>query len=97
MKKDDAKRCVGPGWATLIDELFDRMPDGASVFSVKEKYGGLRIDGIGTSDLEIELGERSQTICEECGEPGEVRNLNWIRTLCDEHYESRRGLGGSVA
>ena len=78
MTREEAKRCVGPGWAKLIDELFDRMPEGAEVFSIKEKFGGLRIDGIGTDDLEIELEERSHKICEECGEPGELRDLSWI-------------------
>ena len=30
----------------------------------------------------------SYTICEECGKPGIVRkDLPWIRTLCQEHYE----------
>ena len=73
------------------------MPKDASVFSVKEKFGGLRIDGIGTSDLEIELEERSQKICEECGQTGEIRDLNWIRTLCTAHYVERKRLGGSIA
>ena len=68
-----------------------------SVFSIKEKYGGLRIDGIGTDDLEIELEEKSQKICEECGKAGELRDLSWVRTLCTEHYKERRYLGGSIS
>ena len=97
MTKEEAKRCVGAGWGGLIDELFDRLPERARLFSVKEKYGCLRIDGIGTENLESELEERSLKICEECGNDGELRDLNWIRTLCDSHYKSRKYLGGSVS
>jgi len=31
--------------------------------------------------------EESFTICEVCGEPGELRHLRWIQTLCDRHTE----------
>ena len=50
-----------------------------SVFSVKEKFGGLRIDGIGIDDLESELEERSHKICEECGKP-----IAEEYTLCEQ-------------
>lgn len=86
MNKEEAKRCVGKGWANIIDEFYNRMSKDASVFSVKEKFGCLRIDGVGTLDLEMEMEKRSSTICEECGKDGETRDLPWILTLCDEHY-----------
>lgn len=92
MNIEEAKRCVGKGWHGLINELFDRMPEGTNVYSIKEKYGTLRIDCIPGSDLEIELERKSSTICEECGENGETRDLPWIRTLCDGCY--KRTVGG---
>ena len=49
------------------------------------------------TDLEMKVEEMSHTVCEECAKPGETRDLNWIRTLCDEHYQSRKRLGGSIA
>ena len=97
MKIDEAKRCVGPGWSKLLEEFFIRRDPGVQVFGVKEKYGALRIECTPSTDLEEEFEERSTTICEECGQPGELRDLNWIRTLCDEHYASRKFLGGSIS
>lgn len=29
----------------------------------------------------------SYKVCENCGKPGEERNLRWVKTLCDKHYE----------
>lgn len=60
---------------------------------IKEKFGVLRIY---TNDIPeqvyyavqeiIENAEdKSATICEECGQPGELRSDGWLTTLCDEH------------
>lgn len=36
-----------------------------------------------------DISERSQHICEECGEPGELRKFDgWYATCCDLHFES---------
>jgi len=57
LSREDAKMCVGPGWASLIDLLYDRIqvsdthmlqypmccPLFVYVSSVKEKWGTLRI------------------------------------------------------
>ena len=41
------------------------------------------------NELIAEAESNSFTICEKCGEPGELRmeGRSWIRTLCDEHAE----------
>ncbi len=36
-------------------------------------------------DIVIELESATSKKCEECGEPGEMRNNGWIKTLCDKH------------
>ena len=70
------------------------------VDQVKEKYGGLRFyyhlsaqegmpEGFAKKidDVVEKWGDSAETVCEECGKPGKLRNdLGWIQTLCDEHY-----------
>ena len=89
--REIAKRMVGPGWSNLIDEAFDKLekfPD-AYISTIKEKYGTLRIYVYGvdeaTLDFIDEIEERSGTICEVCGEPGELRDGGWIVCRCDKH------------
>jgi hypothetical protein len=59
---------------------------------IKEKFGGLRYyiaEGTDEMWAIVEAAEKeSITTCEECGEPGVLRNLSWIRTLCDKHYNA---------
>jgi hypothetical protein len=60
------------------------------VLQVKEKFGGLRFyvncrrnDAI---DQRIAIAaDESFHTCELCGQPGELREGDWIKTLCDEH------------
>ena len=87
--RDDAKQCVGKGWSTLLDEVYDRLPEDAIVSDVKEKYGSLRIyvDGVSMEILDFiyDIEERSLKICEICGAAGKPNLTGWIKTLCDEH------------
>ena len=91
MTLKDAQSCVGPGWAGLVKEGFDLcLRRGARIHQIKEKFGGLRFyceDDWGIEKLGIE--KSSHTICEECGAPGETRDLGWYRTLCDKCAEKR--------
>lgn len=66
----------------------------AVVLQVKEKFGGLRFyyDG-GDSAIAgmVTMAEEwASHTCEECGKPGKSRDLSWVKTLCDEHYEQRK-------
>ena len=96
--RESMKLAVGPGWSKLIDEVYDRLekfPD-AYVSQTKEKYGTLRIYVYGvdeeTLDFIDKIEERSGTICEQCGNPGLLREGGWTLTLCDEHAKGRNPL-----
>jgi hypothetical protein len=64
---------------------------------VKEKFSTLRwyFSG-GTDEIYQILGEaerKSQTTCEECGQPGKLRGNSWVYTACDkceEKHERKR-------
>jgi hypothetical protein len=92
ISRRDAKKMVGPGWAKILDKLYDIKPRSVYVMQVKEKYGGLRFY-IGSASQEffdaIDAAEHeSYLTCEQCGEPGELRgDLGWVLTLCNKHYQ----------
>ena len=95
----DALLSVGTGWASLINEIFDKMESHAisvTIVQVKEKYGGLRVYSIPYDEdfdkFLIEIEKRSFTICEDCGKTGQLRKGGWYRTLCDEHAEGREAI-----
>ena len=56
--REEALSSVGLGWASIINRIYDNMPEGILVNQVKEKFGGLRF----YYDLEIQdNGEDSVT------------------------------------
>lgn len=87
----DIQSCVGLGWSNLlsqlIDDLFSLGWDG-TLYQVKEKFSMLRFYiGTGTNAVHDRISRAQQesgTICEDCGAPGEIRDLSWYRTLCDK-------------
>lgn len=90
----------GEGWKSLYVPLIERCKaEGVAVLQVKEKLGGLRFYvGAASDDLHhaIETAEsKSFTLCEQCGDPGELRKGGgWWQTLCDRHAQDRvRGSG----
>lgn len=100
---------VGAGWLPLIDELCQALEaeckrTGASykVAQVKEKFGGLRfyIDTDGPEnnlfDIEHAYEAKSFKICENCGQPGQLRQGGWWRTLC-ETCDSKVGNAQGLA
>ena len=94
--REQAKRCVGLGWHELIDEFYDEFPD-VHMVQVKEKFGMLCLyHDMGTDasmDKEVDIMNRSQKMCEECGKPCEQRDIrNWVWTLCDEHAKPKIDL-----
>lgn len=90
---------VPGGWCDLVAAFstqLRRHAPGAFVNDSKEKYGGLRIDCVGTGDMETawlleEIYETaSEGVCQDCGERGHMRtDRGWYATLCDRHAETR--------
>jgi len=91
----------GDGWYQILENLCSDIqkhlqanPEVTMEFSqIKEKYGGLRIyiDG-GDDHIDglIDMAEAiSYKTCEECGsEQGSIRNRGWMKTLCDNCFNS---------
>ena len=66
------------------------------VMQVKEKFGGLRfyVNCRKEEAIRQRIGVAAQEsfrTCEVCGQPGKLRELRCIKTLCDEHDASARG------
>ena len=87
---------IGPGWYGIVKDLIEKSIAAGwdrQICQVKEKFGGLRFYINGASEevwaLIREAEEKSYEVCEECGEPGEMRHGGWIGTLCDKHNEER--------
>ncbi len=64
-----------------------------SIEQVKEKFGTLRIYYT-SGDQYIEgvvssIANLSSTTCEECGNVGKLRNVGWMKTLCDTHFKAK--------
>jgi hypothetical protein len=87
---------VGEGWMPIVRKAVDELQaKGAVITQVIEKFGGLRIyfdTPPGSMDIWDSLHKIVEdaeiacaAICQECGEPGELRHGGWIRTLCDKH------------
>lgn len=94
MKKSVPFYECSKGWHAIIDKLVKTVeldPVPVTIEQIKEKFGGLRFYYSGGSEhthkaVRLAEDECAKT-CEFCGEPGTERNLPWIRTLCDTHYE----------
>ena len=86
LTREDALDCVGPGWAKIINRLYDTLPKSTYVTQVKEKWGSLRFYiGSGsnrTFDLIRDAENESAATCEVCGEPGEIITTGWWKCRC---------------
>lgn len=93
ISREDCKACVGPGWAKLIDKIYDKLPPDAFIEQVKEKYGTLRfyVSNISEEiwDYVHQVESESSEVCEQCGKPGKLYTNGWWRTLCADCEEER--------
>lgn len=93
---DEAVQYIEKGWHGLVLTAFLRMFEAGwdgEIRQVKEKFGALRIYiGAATDevrDIVAEAEGQSMSICEYCGDPGELRcDLGWDKTLCDGHHSA---------
>lgn len=88
MNRNDALSCVGMGWGSFINNLYDAKPKKTEVIQVKEKYGQLNFNCGNTPDWYLDLiacyEEKSLHICENCGAEGkQVAVRGWIQTCCE--------------
>ena len=37
ISREEAKRCVGKGWSSLIDAIYDKLPEDVYILQIKEK------------------------------------------------------------
>jgi hypothetical protein len=96
---------VGEGWKQIVLDTHARLkyldPD-YKIGQIKEKFAGLRYYYESSLDWEdirrkimtdvVTAAEaRCDRTCEYCGAPGEVRDVGWWKTLCDQHHEERNG------
>lgn len=90
----DALQAVGEGWSGLVTQIYRLLPEGVQIVQVKEKFGSLRVYSFPfnaefqkqVTQLEIDSG----SICEVCGEPGELDDSRyWLKTLCQRCKENR--------
>jgi hypothetical protein len=97
--REDALESVGTGWSTLINKVFDvleTIKGTVKIVQVKEKFGGLRIytdfSNKELDDIITKVEYESFLICEECGNPGKLRDGSWYATLCDAHADGRKPI-----
>ena len=79
----------GKGWESLYKPLIKLCQENnVTITQIKEKYGGLRFYVYSAPDWLHDLidaaEEKSITVCELCGAPGELRGASWYMTRCDE-------------
>jgi len=87
----------GGGWYELIYNLCKELmsvPQPAPLAEqVKEKYGTLRFYVDNATDEHHKIIDHyehlSAKTCEVCGAEGKIRTGGWIRTLCEQHNQSR--------
>lgn len=98
ISRKTALRCVGKGWAGIINSIYDAKPRNISILQVKEKFGELRVytgsyrkNQDWFQDLIECYTDLSTRTCEVCGKIGKRRSdVGWILTLCNEHYDERK-------
>jgi ribosomal protein L37AE/L43A len=93
------------GWFDLVKELslklekvINKLPgrDNYYAVQVKEKFGTLRVYLSSVTneinDIIYEYEEKSASICEECGQPGEPRETrnHWYYTACNKCHNLRK-------
>lgn len=88
------------GWYDLIvklDEDVAKIDPDYKIVQVKEKFAGLRyyVETASKEAREIIWAAEAQStgICQECGQPGQIRVHGWHATLCDEHDDANCDRG----
>jgi hypothetical protein len=90
----------GDGWFDIVWKLCEDLEpllvaaeagQPFEVLQVKQKFGSLRfyVSHRHRTDAILQRIQAAEVeslhTCEECGKPGTLRTIGWIRTMCDEH------------
>ena len=88
---------INPGWASILDRMLKQLrviEYSGEIAQVKEKLGTLRVylsEMNKQADKIVAIAEaESETTCQDCGDPGQLRAGGWLRTLCDPCQEKWR-------
>ena len=97
---ENAIDSVGPGWATIIKDLWALKPDSVKVTTVKEKLGGLRVYFQAADEYDYNFFDEAvedaeveaEHTCEFCGKIGSIREdsyakYHWYKCVCEEHKD----------
>lgn len=86
---------VGDGWFDLLHETCIKLKEvgfNGKFSQIKEKYGSLRVyiaKGATEEQWKIveDAEEKSEFICEQCGEDGKLVDDGWIYGICEPCYK----------
>lgn len=102
MAAADSVEC-GPGWFEVLRDLLQELNEHLTatpalelqIRQIKEKFGALRVIYSGGDDACAEMvaraTARAQSTCDQCGQPGRVRQAGGVTVRCDEHVPSVAG------
>ena len=84
-------------WLLANNPDHEHIPDEVPqviIGQIKEKFGELRFYYDGGDDYIAGLVDMAEVmsyhICEDCGNPGMLRqDLRWVKVLCDKHHQER--------
>lgn len=84
------------GWITLVEIIYDNLPQDIIITEVFQKWAGLEIRFDGENEEFSYLVENvryiSKKICEVCGKSGSYSIIDgWETTLCETHHNSSVG------
>ncbi len=92
---------INEGWYPITIELIrdlDKLGWNKEVSCIKEKYARLEFYTKAKFESDIynlieDYGEKSESICETCGEPGTIITNHgaWMYVACEKHYTINRG------
>jgi hypothetical protein len=85
---ETCKITMGIGWTALLKEVAIRYAEsGLKITEVYSKLGSMRVHPICSAIEEsLKIYHRSMATCEDCGQPGLVRNIQgYCRATCDTH------------
>ena len=97
MGRQEAKEWIsktcGKGWLKLVDDVYDKLPEGVEIIQAYQKWAGLHFD---TTEHDeqfelylLEIQRISRETCEKCGIKGFHYVIeNWEYTRCREHSEN---------